>query len=497
MFLIKRTLSFLLVTVLTFSVRAQKFSVSYQTSSFAGPFTGRVILFLSKDTKSPKDGNAGLPETACFAMDVKNIKPGTSVLFDDRSVSYPVKLSDMERGNYYVQAIWDRNLGGRSMAGSPGNIFSNSKVVSLSRNYQQTFSIGCTEVNTGSQFPASKFANELSVPSAALTSFYGRPTSVNGAVVLPAEYYSHPEKKYPVLFEISGYGGDYVRDFLSFANADSSSVLIDSIPFIYVLLDGNCPLGHSEYANSDNNGPWATALIKEFIPQLDKLYRTEQQRYLWGHSSGGWSVLWLQMNYPETFAACWSSSPDPVDFRSFCGIDLYTSPNIFYRKDSSLTSVATVAGYFPWIYMRDYYGFERVVNRGEQLRSFDAVFSKPGKDGASQALCNYSTGEIDPAVVEQWKRYDISLLIRNSPEKYLPALNGRVRVSVGNNDNFMLDRAVRKLESELKKLNAYVQFNYYPGDHFTVGHKEYMLDGLKFIADRYRMKSGNQEKKGY
>jgi len=28
-------------------------------------------------------------------------------------------------------------------------------------------------------------------------------------------------------------------------------------------------LGHSVYANSDNNGPWGDALIKEFIPALE------------------------------------------------------------------------------------------------------------------------------------------------------------------------------------------------------------------------------------
>lgn len=52
-----------------------------------------------------------MPTLCCFAIDVNQIKPNTTVLFDDKAISYPVNLSDIERGEYYVQAVWDRNLG--------------------------------------------------------------------------------------------------------------------------------------------------------------------------------------------------------------------------------------------------------------------------------------------------------------------------------------------------------------------------------------------------
>ena len=128
--------------------------------------------------------------------------------------------------------------------------------------------------------------------------------------------------------------------------------LTDSIEAIIVYLDGNCRLGHSVYANSDNNGPWGDALVKEFIPELEKQYRCDGARLLRGHSSGGWTVLWLQTHYPSVFTACWSSSPDPVDFRDFQKINLYEGENLYYAKDSSLRMVATVAGRFPWVSMK-------------------------------------------------------------------------------------------------------------------------------------------------
>ena len=53
-------------------------------------------------------------------------------------------------------------------------------------------------------------------------------------------------------------------------------------------------------------------------------------RLLTGHSSGGWSTLWLQITYPGVFGATWSTSPErglaailrpgqPLGFRAMPG----------------------------------------------------------------------------------------------------------------------------------------------------------------------------------
>ena len=48
--------------------------------------------------------------------------------------------------------------------------------------------------------------------------------------------------------------------------------------------------------------------------------------FVGGHSSGGWSSLWLQVAYPETFGGVWSTSPDPVDFRDWQGTNFTPIP---------------------------------------------------------------------------------------------------------------------------------------------------------------------------
>jgi hypothetical protein len=460
---------------------SQKFTVNFTPAASEASFSGKVFLYLSKDSKSPKDEMVGVYKFPCFAITVNNVKPGEKVVFDDASVYYPVILSDIERGTYNAQVVWDKNDGGRSIGGSPGNMYNKSILVTLTKDIKQNFYVVCDQSIKEQPFVETRFTKELKAPSALLTSFYKRTVSVNAAILLPKEYYEQTARKFPVLYWISGYGGDY----RSYSGKNDPGAPVDTTPCIMVFLDGNCPGGHSVYANSDNNGPWGDALIKELIPLIDKTYRTNSARLLTGHSSGGWTVLWLQTHYPKVFTACWSSSPDPVDFRSFQQIDLYSDKNMYYAKDSSLRSAGTIAGRFPWIFMKNMYLMEHVIWRGEQMHSFNFVFSTRNSDGTPRNLCNETTGEIDPAVFEHWKKYDISLYLRTNWQELKPDLQGKIRISVGNQDNFLLNYPIHLLDDEMKKLDAGFVFGYYPGDHFTVSTPEYKTTGYQFLQQKY------------
>ena len=109
----------------------------------------------------------------------------------------------------------------------------------LTKNRNQVFNIVCKEVMKEQPFIETQYIKEVKAPSALLTAFYKRPTTVDAAVLLPKEYYEQPERKFPVLYWVSGYGGDYH----SFSGTDVISQPIDTTPCIRVFLDGNCPLG--------------------------------------------------------------------------------------------------------------------------------------------------------------------------------------------------------------------------------------------------------------
>ena len=322
----------------------QQFSVSYSKTAYDKPFTGKVFLYLNKENHEPRSGPTGIESFPCFAIEVKNVQPGQPVVFDDKAISYPAALSDLERNEYYVQAVWDRDLGGRAVAESPGNIYSKAIKVKFTKDLKKVFSIQCTEVIPEQSFKDTKFMKELKVQSALLSAFHHRPYSLGAAVLLPKTYYDQPQRKYPVLFHVFGYGGDY-----HFRSGDTvTRGALDTIETIVVYLDGNCPLGHCVYANSENNGPWGDALTQELIPEIEKLYRCNAARLFTGHSSGGWTVFWLQTHYPTNSLPA-GHSPDPVDFRDFQQINLYAGKNLFYGKDSVLRIVGTVAGRIPWI----------------------------------------------------------------------------------------------------------------------------------------------------
>ncbi len=474
------TFVLLFVFVLSINAGAQKFK-AVLTDASNKPFSGKVVLYMSKNNSTPKAGGVGMQSFPCYAVTAKNVKSGGNIIFDDNAISYPVKLSEIERGTYFVQAVWDKNEGGRSIEGSAGNIFSKPIQVTITTNDKQVISLNCDQLIPEQTFTETENVKELKVPSALLTSFYGMPQTVDAAIILPKEYASEPNRKFPVLLTVSGFGGDYHR----YSGRNITSDPIDTVACIRVVLDGNCPLGHSVYANSDNNGPRGDALVKEFIPFMEKNYRCNGARLLTGHSSGGWTVLWLQTQYPKTFAGCWSSSPDPVDFRKTLTVNIYEDKNMFYNKDSALNPEASIDGFFPVLYMRDAYPMESVIYRGEQMNSLNAVFSKKGKDGNPEAVCDPVTGVINPAVVEHWKNYDISLYLHTNWEQLKPDLDKKIRIKTGNNDNFYLNYAVHLLDDAMKKLNANITIEYFPGDHFTVSTSEFKNKGNQFLAEKY------------
>lgn len=460
----------------------QKFSVSYPDSLFKQSFTGNILVYLSKDKIEPKAGMVGLDIFPCARVHVKNVKPGVPVIIDDQATAFPVSLSDMERGEYNVQVVWDRNLGGRAISESPGNLYSVTQKIKFTKNYAEVYSISASSVVPEPVFKDTQYAKEFQVSSVLLSKFHHRAMNISAAVLLPAKYYTEPQRKFPVKFEISGYGGDYHR----FSGYAKPAALMDTTACIVVFLDGSCNLGHSVYADSDNNGPWGDALTKELIPAVEKTYRSNGARLLYGHSSGGWAALWLQTHYPKVFDGCWSSSPDPVDFRSFLRVNLYEHQNMFYGKDGALNQLGTVDGVFPWFNMKNTYQMEQVIYRGEQMHSFDAVFSKKSADGQPLHICNYLTGEIDTNVFAHWKNYDISLYLRKNWNSIKTDLDGKVMVSVGNYDNNYLNYAVKLLEGEMQKVNSTFIFAYYNSDHFLAELPENMKTGKGFLERRYQ-----------
>jgi esterase/lipase superfamily enzyme len=127
---------------------------------------------------------------------------------------------------------------------------------------------------------------------------------------------------------------------------------------LHVYLDVALGDGYHYFVNSSNTGPWERALIEELIPELERAFpivSSPNARFLTGHSSGGWSALWLQIKHPDYFGGVWSVSPDPVDFSDFFGIDLSPdSRDNFYRDPNGIDRKVARSGKLRKLSLADY-----------------------------------------------------------------------------------------------------------------------------------------------
>jgi hypothetical protein len=159
---------------------------------------------------------------------------------------------------------------------------------------------------------------------------------------------------------------------------------------------------------------------------------------------------------------------------------------MFYDKDSVLRNDGVVGGFLPWLYLKDDYRVENVLYRGEQCMSWNAAWGKTQKNGMPEFMCDANTGVIDSVVVSHWAAYDLSLLLRTRWTILQPLIDSKIRITAGTSDNFSLDKSVKLLEEEMKKLNSHFEFAYYAGDHFTVWTTTgYEKDGDRFLAAKY------------
>ncbi len=421
-----------------------------------------------------------------FSATFGTIMPGQKVTFPaEKSIGFPVPLSQLPAGRYYVQAVMDRNLGGRAIGTSPGNLFSNPVRVDFSPETDEVVELVCDQMVPQPVFNETDHVKEFKVESRLLSAFYKRPTFLRAAVLLPDEWHQEPTRKFPVIYNIPGFGGTH----LSLSGRTSNRECYrDGVPFLYVVLDPSCPLGHSVFADSANNGPWGRALTEELIPELEKRFRAiakPEARFVMGHSSGGWSALWLQVTYPDFFGGCWSLSPDPVDFRDFQQINIYEEgANMFFDKEGRLRPLARLGDSVAITY-KQFSDMERPL-RGEQLGSFEAVFSPRGEDGNPKKLWDRDTGAIHPEVAEAWKKYDIGLILRTKAEELKPKLANKIYIYMGDKDTFYLEGAVKLLKSDLEKLRYEAFVEIIPGDHSAPFWGNIPEQISRQIASQYR-----------
>lgn len=331
------------------------------------------------------------------------------------------------------------------------------------------------EINTPAD---TQYTKLFRVKSKILSRFWNEDVFIEAGVILPPGY--RKSEKLAAGYYIHGFGGDHTIAW------KHEQYLTRPLyhRLIYVYPNASFKYRHHSFVNSENNGPWADAFVKEFIPALEKEFGVcarPECRLLSGHSSGAWSALWLQVNYPEFFGGVWAKSPDPVDFRDFSGINLYTSKSMFIDAEGRPRKF--IRHDDRWLMtFSQYVDAENSQCPGkDQMATFNYLFSSKGKDGKPELLYDYTTGLINKKVLEHWKKYDITLILKNNWPVLGPKLKGKLHLYMGSLDQFRLEGAAALLKKELETLGSDAQIIIVPDrGHVQLGspHPEYWPNGI-------------------
>lgn len=428
---------------------------------------GRLIVILGRaggfGRFEPRQGfgETGMDSPPGIGRDMPVIKPGEKVVVDQSNEIFPIEhLSKLPAGKYAVQAALRINPDWSSH-NAPGNLYSAVVNVELDPAKDQAVPLVLSLQVPAEKMPAdSDNVKYVKLKSTALSKFYGRPMFVRAGVVLPSGFAEEPNRKYPLRVHIGGFGSRFtgVRFLAIQAGRNPQAP-----KFVAVMLDGAGPLGDPYQVNSSCHGPFGDAIVNELIPHVEKTFRcvgANTARFTDGTSTGGWVSLALQILYPETFNGCWSSAPDPVDFRAYELVNIYRDKNVYVNRFGfDRPSKRTIEGETAFTLrhecqVENVLGFgDNWVTSGKDWCSWNGVFGPRGPNGRPIPLWNPKTGVIDPKVAEHYRKYDLRHILETNWKTLAPKLQGKIHVWVGDADDYFLNNAVHLLNQAVKRFD--------------------------------------------
>jgi hypothetical protein len=471
-----------------------RFAVQFTAAAHAAPITGRLILIVSK-TAQPEPRMLVSPSgPAVFGVDLDQVRPGQATIVDKAAVGYPQALDALPAGDYFVQAvidvytqvhradghtIWVRMNDGRieTFQIAAGNLYSDVQRVHVGGG--GTVSVTIDHVITAEKPDEdTEWVKHVRIQSQKLTQFWGRPVYVYGTVLLPKGYNEHASAHYPSVYTL-GHGTPF--QFSTTASRNSGTIspvsgtesgydfykewISDSMPrFIAISLEQQTPYFPDSYSvNSANNGPYGDAIVDEVMPALEQQFRLIRQPYarvLEGASTSGWQSLAMILQHPDFFGGAYVLQPDPIDFRHYQQINIYTDSNAFSVPAGQWNSIErpfrrTTQGQVVWT-TRDLSRFEAVLGShgrsSYQLEAWEAVYGPVGVDGYPRPLWDKLTGKIDHEVATYMRDhgFDLREYAQRNWTTLGPKLVGKLHFFAGDMDDFYLNLAVYDFQQMLE-----------------------------------------------
>jgi hypothetical protein len=477
---------------------ALRFEVTVAPDLLNAPQDGRLLIVLGRGAKQQEPRlriGTGQGAPTVLGVDARGLVSGGNFVVDQKALIFPgPSLAKLPAGEYSVQAVLDvsRDL---KLVGAAGNLYGEAVKVTIDPAAGGTIKVALTRKVPPEEMAAdSDTVKFLKFKSDLLSKFHGRPMYLRAGVALPRDFAKDTERRYPLRVHIGGFATRFTA-----ARGGGKGGLGDDAPRMLVLhLDGAGPFGDPYQVNSANNGPYGDAITQELIPFVEKQFRGIGQPYarvLDGASTGGWVSLALQIFYPDFFNGTWSHAPDPVDFRAFELVNIYSDDNVYVNRHGFERPAAREINGDVKFTMRHEVLLERVLGRGDRWElggrdwaSWNATFGPRGDDGLPRPLWDGKTGKIDRSVLEHWKKYDLRLVLEQNWQTLGPKLRGKLRIWVGDADDYFLNNAVHLLDDFLSKAQpAYEgKITYGPrgGHGYRVLSPRQLVDDMAAAIDR-------------
>ena len=330
-----------------------RFEISVPPAVHAEAITGRVyVMVTERPVPQPflQIGRTGIP---FFGRDIVELPPGEAATIDSTDLGTPVaSLRDLPPGDYYVQSfvniysefrradghvVWmhDDRWEGQLWNRSPGNLYSDIRLISIDPSSEGTIALEATNVIDPIDIPPdTEWVHRFRFESPSLTEFWGRPIYLGAAVLVPRGY-DDETTAYPVIYDQGHFSLEPPMNFTPGTRLHREWTGGDFPRMLVVTFQDPNPYFDTSYAvNSVNVGPYGDAIMEELIPEVERRFRTIDEpwaRILTGGSTGGWEALAMQIFHPDFFGGTWSYCPDPVDFHDVEQINLYEDTNAFYQ----------------------------------------------------------------------------------------------------------------------------------------------------------------------
>lgn len=434
----------------------------------------RIVVYVAPDD-GPRDPTRYTLERlpAVFAADVPERWEGAAVSIGVDADAYPAPIDRLAPGWYRARAVLDRRHLNSDWRREPGNLVSGvsafraplAEPLVLTLDHAPLrdepaaphVDLSAEPQDAGPGAAARRPGAEIrvSLSSPLLSGHRDAGALHHAALHTPADPSLGPADA-PAIVVIPGFGGDHTDGHPW--RADHPIARRATV----VVLDPEGPNGHHKFIDSPSNGPVGAALVTELIPALVRhrlITADASRRIVVGHSSGGFAAVHLLLAYPEVFARALASAPDPLDFRAFVSFDLYADANAYTDAGGTERAAVVDAAGTTILSVRDENAFERVLHPGnrsaQQWDAWHAAFG-PAVAGTTTpfGLFDTNTGAIHDAARARARAADIGARLAADPGRLLPLFADRVRIVIGDRDEYLLHRAAMLLRDRLDALAA-------------------------------------------